>query len=348
MKDPGYSKRKHGGSDDRPFKKSKGGANGRWQTPHHKAKLEALRAKGLEAGDAGLSTTCVKGKERQALEELMDICEQYGATLFNIQPPDTVDPSLSDAEEDIEASIQKEVESLKPSSSATGKSKDSDAPFEPIRLDLDCLLFMRTRAPVDPVKLAHRICVDARDEAGKEREKGRRRSRFLNRFTPVTASAKATEAGLVEVARKVLGEHFKLAEAGEGEGGGEGEDEKKEGQGTDEKKGDGKEEGEEKFHTYAIRPTFRAHNLLKRSEVITKVAHMIDTRHKVNLTAPDKVILIDIYQSFCGMSVVDGDWDSLKRYNLHEIQMEALKAKSEAAKEAKEKEEKAQTDEPKP
>ncbi|KAI0893162.1 hypothetical protein F4806DRAFT_477201 [Annulohypoxylon nitens] len=356
MKDPGYSKRKHGGSDDRPFKKSKGGANGRWQTPHHKAKLEALRAKGLEAGDVGLSTTCVKGKERQALEELMDICEQYGATLYNIPIPYTADPDLSDSEEDIEASIQKEVQSLKPSTTpSTTNPSTSSSPFEPIRLDLDCLLFMRTHPPVDPVALAHRICVDARDDVGKEKWTGRRRSRFLNRFTPVTASGKATEAGLVEVTRKVLGEHFKLAEVkagdgdeGEGEGG-DGGEKKKESEGKDEKKGEEevekKGEEEEKAYTYAIRPTFRAHNLLKRSDVITKVANMIDTRHKVNLTAPDKVILIDIYQSFCGMSVVDGDWDSLKRYNLHEIHMESLKAMKESAKEAREKE-KVEADKP--
>ncbi|KAI0880945.1 uncharacterized protein GGS22DRAFT_78151 [Annulohypoxylon maeteangense] len=331
-----YSKRKsHHGSDDRPFKKSKGGSNGKWQTPHHKAKLEALRAKGLEPGDVGLATTCVKGKERQALDELMDICEEYGATLYNLKTSDDVDEE--DADEDIESSIKKEVQSLKPSSKPG--DKDTEAPFEPIRLGLDCLLFMRTHAPVDPVELAHRICIDARDGVGKD--KGGRRSRFLNRFTPVTASAKATEAGLDEVAKKVLGEHFRLAsDSDEGdEGEKDGGDEKKE-----------EEEGKEIFHSYAIRPTFRAHNLLKREDVIKKVAGFIDTRHKVNLTAPDKVILIDVYQSFFGMSVVGGDWDSLKRYNLHEIHMAALKTKSKPMKEVKEKEgeEEVQVDKPEP
>ncbi|KAI2469151.1 hypothetical protein F4781DRAFT_431670 [Annulohypoxylon bovei var. microspora] len=315
-------KRKHPGSNNRPFKKSKGGANGRWQTPHQKTKLEALRAKGLEPGDVGLSTTCVKGKERQALEELLDICEEYGETLFNLKAPD---PASGDeaAAEDIESSIKKEVQGLKP-------SKDAEAPFEPIRLELDCLLFMRTRDPVDPVALAHRICADARDGAA------RRRSRFVNRFTPVTASARATEAGLDEVARKVLGGHFRLAGGGEGEGEDEGD-----------------------ACSYAIRPTFRAHNLLKRESVIKKVAELIAPCHKVNLTAPDKVVLIEVYQTFCGMSVVDGDWDSLKRYNLHEIYMAALKAKGESAEKAKgeeekekgeekakEEEEKAQTEKP--
>ena len=47
---------------------------------------------------------------------------------------------------------------------------------------------------------------------------------------------------------------------------------------------------------YAIRPTLRAHSTLKRGDVINKVASLIAPRHKVNLTAPDKVILIDIFQ----------------------------------------------------
>lgn len=30
--------------------------------------------------------------------------------------------------------------------------------------------------------------------------------------------------------------------------------------------------------------------------MITRIADLIDTQHKVNLGAPDKVILVDIYQ----------------------------------------------------
>jgi tRNA acetyltransferase TAN1 len=81
--------------------------------------------------------------------------------------------------------------------------------------------------------------------------------------------------------------------------------------------------------------------------VINTVAGLInDDRHKVNLSSPDKVILVDIYQvsnggtvpnsvlngptnswqTVCGMSVVDGDWDELKRYNLTELYSQARNA----------------------
>lgn len=80
------------GSDDRHVKRSKvglrspipflytnllqGGSAGRWQTPYQKARFEAQKGKGVEVGAMGFWTTCVRGKERKALEELVDICEE--------------------------------------------------------------------------------------------------------------------------------------------------------------------------------------------------------------------------------------------------------------------------------
>lgn len=47
---------------------------------------------------------------------------------------------------------------------------------------------------------------------------------------------------------------------------------------------------------YAIRPTIRNHSLLKRDVVINSIANLIDKSHKVSLTNPDKVILVELYQ----------------------------------------------------
>lgn len=88
---------------------------------------------------------------------------------------------------------------------AAGKPKD--AVFQPMRMELDCLLFMRTKPPVDPVRLVQEICRDAKAITDKQQ----RRSRFINRFTPVTFTVKANETGVEEIARKVLAGHFQLA-----------------------------------------------------------------------------------------------------------------------------------------
>lgn len=47
---------------------------------------------------------------------------------------------------------------------------------------------------------------------------------------------------------------------------------------------------------FAIRPTIRNHTSLKRDAVIKQIAELVGERHKVNLTKPDKVILVEIYQ----------------------------------------------------
>lgn len=40
--------------------------------------------------------------------------------------------------------------------------------------------------------------------------------------------------------------------------------------------------------------------MLKRDDVIKKIAGLIGPHHKVNLTAPDKVILVEVFQ-VCGL-----------------------------------------------
>ena len=69
------------------------------------------------------------------------------------------------------------------------------------------------------------------------------------------------------------------------------------------------------------------------------MAALVGPKHKVNLGAPDKVILIEIYkvgfapgaiaggspiltllQNHCGMSIVDGPrWEAMKKFNMNEL-----------------------------
>jgi tRNA acetyltransferase TAN1 len=100
--------------------------------------------------------------------------------------------------------VQKELDSMKKSA---GRSRKEDAAFGPMRLGLDCLLFMRTKPPVEPVEFSRRICEDAKLVS----DRGQRKSRFINRFIPIKGMGKATDNGVEEVARAVLVEHFQLA-----------------------------------------------------------------------------------------------------------------------------------------
>jgi tRNA acetyltransferase TAN1 len=108
--------------------------------------------------------------------------------------------------EDIEAAIEKELAAMRAS------NRPKDAPFDLLRMNVDCVLFVRTRTPVDPLLLVRDICEDAAAVT----DKSQWRSRFINKLTPVSLIAKATEKGLEELVEKILPSHFQLA-AGETE-----------------------------------------------------------------------------------------------------------------------------------
>jgi tRNA acetyltransferase TAN1 len=134
----------------------------------------------------------------------------YGIVSTSGEQEDEVDDSV----DDIETSIQKEMASM-------SKKQGNAKLFSPVRLDLQCVLFFKTRPPIDPVDFVHKICKEIVSTPGI------RRMRYINRLTPMTLMGKATEKGLEEVARAVLGSHFNLREDQEQAISNEGKEEEK-------------------------------------------------------------------------------------------------------------------------
>ncbi|KAM0322404.1 hypothetical protein ACHAQA_009471 [Verticillium albo-atrum] len=288
-------KRKQGGQGgDRPFKKSKGGNSGNWQTTAHKTNLAKMseRDAHLEAGGLGIWVTFVRGMDRKAIVEFEKLCNELGETMYGIAPPQDEAALSEDGEEDIEASIQKEIEGFK------SKEPKPKGAFAIVRADIECVFFLKTREPVDPVELCRRMCTDAKGCTNVME----RKTRYINRLTPVSVTGKVAN-GVDKVAKEALAPWFESAGQVEG------------GEVPQRAAGEGQVP-----YTYAIRPSIRANSDIKRNEAIDQVAAMIGKQHKVNLDNPDKVILIDVYKNFCGMSVVDGkEWEELKRYNVNEL-----------------------------
>lgn len=100
---------------------------------------------------------------------------------------------------DIETSIQREINSM-------AANQRSGKLFTPVYLDLQCVLFFKTRSPIAPVDFVRRICEDAGSHGSK------RGVRFVNRLTPMTMIVKATEKSLEDLGKMVLREHFQLAD----------------------------------------------------------------------------------------------------------------------------------------
>lgn len=128
------------------------------------------------------------------------------------QTDGTAEDGDSDPDEgDIEDDIQKELDGIR---------KPTTKPlFTSVKLDTQCckpashslsslaltdqpVIFFKTRQPVEPVGFVQRICQDAVNGVQQPF------CRFVKRLTPITATAKATEKGLDEVAQQVLAPHF--------------------------------------------------------------------------------------------------------------------------------------------
>lgn len=114
-----------------------------------------------------------------------------------------------DEDEDIEASIRKEI-------SGMAATKDAPKMFQPVFLDVQCVLFFKLQPAIEPVDFVHRICEEAASNPTG------RKHRFLNRLTPMTRMGRATQTDLEALAREVLQKHFRLVD-GEGTEGKAGE-----------------------------------------------------------------------------------------------------------------------------
>ncbi|KAL8741010.1 MAG: hypothetical protein Q9190_006338 [Brigantiaea leucoxantha] len=257
-------------ASNHPVKKAKK----QWQVP----KAKQSHAPSIETGDAGIWATCDMHKEGKCTIELRDFFNEYAAKLYNDAAVSSIksDSGGGDAEAtdaDIEAEISKEVQVI--------KDADRRSLFLAVKIDTPCVLFFKTREPVEPVSFVQRICQDALEDSSLKK------TRWVKRLTPVTRIGKATAKSLEEVAKIVLAPVF---------------------------------ESEKHMPLkYAIRPTIRNHTVMKRDDVIKLVAGLVGKRHSVDLKNYDHLILVDVYRNVCGMSVVNKDFEKFKRFNLAEL-----------------------------
>ncbi|KAF2278414.1 uncharacterized protein EI97DRAFT_449069 [Westerdykella ornata] len=242
-----------------------------WNMPRR----DAAEARGIQPGDVGIWATCSMKKEGKSVAELRDLFQEYAARLYGVsQTTGKADDDDSEGDgADIEAAIKKELDDM--------RKPAGDPLFTSVKLDTQCLLFFKTKDPIDPVSFVQKICQDAAD--GVEQ----RRCRFVKRLTPITGIGKATERGLDEVAKSVLAPHFH-------------------GPGNSGKK-------------FAIRTSIRNNKEFTRDNVIKTVAAAVGPGHKVDLSGYDLLILVEIYKNIIGMSVVGPEFEKLKRFNLAEL-----------------------------
>ena len=132
------------------------------------------------------------------------LADQYAQKLYGVNTQEDAGDNEEEDDGDIESSIQKEIGTLK-----TPKKDSADQVFTEVRVKDDCLLFIRARPPVEPVEFVRHICEGVKSSTDGTTKK----TRYINRLTPITIMGKATSSGVEEVARSVLSDHFTLRTA---------------------------------------------------------------------------------------------------------------------------------------
>ncbi|KAI8997539.1 hypothetical protein BDB01DRAFT_714404 [Pilobolus umbonatus] len=203
---------------------------------------------------AGVMVMCARGREKKAVKEAIDILSQYADKLF----PESKEEEKEGEEEgdDLEASIAKELESLK-------KHDKKRKRFAHIPTGIDCVMFLRTIPPVEPVKLVHDMLTDLDVKQLKT-------TRYISRFLPVEKICHSHLPDMEKAAQSLFSTSPFF-------------NEKDENGNTISKK-------------FALVCRVRNCNKLVRLDVINAIAGVVDKVHQVDLTNPEITVLIEVCQ----------------------------------------------------
>ncbi|KAJ7227361.1 hypothetical protein GGX14DRAFT_629628 [Mycena pura] len=151
--------------------------------------------------------------------------------------------------------------------------------FQSCQTDTACLVFISCKPPVDPVKLVATHVQNVQAT-------GLTHTRHSLRFSPVAATCVTNLPEIEALCRTVLKPFFA-------------------------------EEVGQKF-TYKIELKIRNHTTLNRSVLIESIAKCVPEGHSVDLENPEVFIIVEVFKSVCGMSVVR-DYYKLKKFNVAEL-----------------------------
>lgn len=189
----------------------------------------------------------------------------------------------------VEESIQRELAELKNARKGVGENGEKKKEIlQFIDLNCECVIFCKTRKPVVPEKFVERIIKDLAEPSNMEK-----RTRYIQKLTPITSSCSSSMEQLVKLAEQVLAPHFHDKDCDKG-------------------------------IKFAVEVTRRNFNALERLDIIKQVVHSVvqdgSYEHSVDLKNYDKLILVECFKNNIGMSVVDGDYTTkYRKYNLQQI-----------------------------
>ncbi|KAG5419432.1 hypothetical protein I9W82_003199 [Candida metapsilosis] len=234
----------------------------------------------LDPNTSGIYATCPRGKENQCRRELLSVLSEKIPEYFDIPEDD------NNEEEDepksalsIEEKIKQELSEMK----EADKNPKTNY-LQPIDIDVECVVFIKTRKPVDPVVLVQKYAQECFDS-------GVKTTRSTQKLTPISDSCSTAgdaEEHLKELSKRVLKNHF--------------------------------HQQDQEPVKFAIQVSKKHFDTLKSEEIIKAVAETIgrDHGHTVDLKNYEKLIIVECYKNNIGMSVVE-DYIKYSKFNLQQI-----------------------------
>ncbi|KAF7316689.1 THUMP domain-containing protein [Mycena chlorophos] len=238
----------------------------------------------------GVWVSCIKGKERQAASEVCELFKNLAEEMWPETKATGTTDSDNSADEGEELSLEQQIAQ---EVSAMKRPPKQDL-FKNCPTDTACLLFISCQPPVDPVKLVEQHLKNV-DETGVTHTK------YCMRLAPVSGSSVANLVEIEALCRSTFAAAF----------------------------------AEKPFKVlqsppsaklpltqcqYKIELKLRNHTVLARDTLIATIAQCVpqDAGHSVDLGNPDLVILVEVFKSICGVSVVR-EYQKYKKFNVAEI-----------------------------
>ncbi|KAL2912793.1 hypothetical protein HK105_207680 [Polyrhizophydium stewartii] len=231
----------------------------------------------VEPGMSGILFSCHRNKEKQSTSEVRSLFNQYAEEIYPEHGRQSVAAEEVDAGQEGGRSEPQSIEDALKAELAELKDRGSKKYlFFWEKTGIDCLVFMRTVDPVQPVEFVTQVLDDLQAKQAK-------RTRFTSRIIPLSHTCFANPTDMTELARRVIEPHFS----------------------TD----------LDKAVTYAIIAKTRNNDKVSRDSLIQTIAPLVPAHHKVDLSAPELCIIVEVFKSICGMSVVR-DYYRLRKFNL--------------------------------
>lgn len=203
----------------------------------------------------------------------------FDSVASGLWPSDEQRTSDADSESDPEEGHDLSIEAQIANEVSAIKCPKAEPRFTNCQTNTPCVVFISCKPPVDPVKLVMKLVEDVEVT-------GVVRSRCIHRLVPVSGSCGANLPEIQALCRTIIEPFFS-------------------------------QHLNKKFK-YKIELRVRNHSVISRPDIIQHIAQCVPEGHTVELTDPEIFILVEVFKSICGISVVE-DYYAHQKFNMTEI-----------------------------